>query len=264
MTVIRFGAGDAQRLDRQYASPVAFEQRRRTLAALALAPGETALDIGCGPGYLAVEMGRQVGPHGRIIAVDTAAPMLAIARARCADVPWVQFELADAARLPLRDASVDCAAAVQVYLFAADLAAVVAELARVLRPGGRAVVVDTDWDSVVWHSSSPERMQRFMEAWTRRYANARVARLFPAALRAAGLRIEEAAAIPIVELAAGDDTYSGSQLTEVARYVTAKSGIDATEATAWADDLLDFSAGGRYFFSLNRFIFTARKPAAAS
>lgn len=255
-----FDSAAAQRLDRQYAAPALVEQRRRTLEAMALQPGQTALDVGCGPGYLTLEMARQVGARGRVIAVDTSQPMLDIARARCAGLDQIEFHLADAAALPCPDASIDVAAAVQVYLFAPDLDVVVRDLARVLRPGGRAVVIDTDWDSVVWHSSDRDRMERLLAVWTQRYANARIPRLLPGALRRAGLKVEHAGAIPLVELDPGEVTYSGSQVTELARYVVSKGGIPAAEANAWEEDLRSLAKRGEYFFSLNRYIFVASKP----
>ena len=257
-TVFRDGA-NAQRVDRQYAAPSMVEQRRRTVETMALQLGQTALDIGCGPGYLTLEMARQVGAQGRVIAVDTSQPMLDIARARCAGLNQIEFHLADAAALPCPDASIDVAAAVQVYLFAPELEGVVRELTRVLRPGGRAVVIDTDWDSVVWHSSDRDRMERLLAIWMKRYVNARVARLLPGTLRRAGMKIEQADVIPLVELDPGENTYSGSQVTELARYVVTK-GVAAAEAKAWEEDLRSLADRGEYFFSLNRYVFVASKP----
>lgn len=253
-------SANAQRIDRQYAAPSLVEQRRRTLETLALQPGQTALDIGCGPGYLTLEMARQVGTRGRVIAVDTSQPMLDIARARCASLDQIEFHLADAAAVPCPDASVDIAAAVQVYLFASDLDVVIRDLARVLRPGGRAVVIDTDWDSVVWHSSDRDRMERLLAVWMQRYVNARVARFLPGSLRRAGLEIERVEVIPLVELDPGENTYSGSQATELARYVVSKGGVPAAEASAWEGDLRSLAKRGEYFFSLNRYVFLATKP----
>jgi len=258
--VASFDSTNAQRLDRQYAAPSMVEQRRRTLVAMELQLGQRALDIGCGPGYLTLDMARQVGTRGRAIGVDTSQPMLDIARARCAGLEQIEFRLADATALPFPDASFDVAAAVQVYLFAPDLDVVVRELARTLRPGGRAVIVDTDWDSVVWHSSDRDRMERLLAVWTRRYVNARLARLVPGALRRAGLNVVQADAIALVELEPGANSYSGSQCTELARYVVSNGGVPADEASAWEADLRSLAARGEYFFSLNRYVFVANKP----
>lgn len=255
-----FDSADAKRIDAQYAAPTLVEQRRRTIEALALSPGEIVLDIGCGPGYLTRDIAERVMPDGRAIGIDTSQPMLDVAAARCADRQNVEFRRGDATALEFADASIDVVAAVQVYLFVPDLARAFSELARVLKPGGRAVIVDTDWDSLVWHSSDPDRMNRFIEIWKRRYVNATVARLFPGCLCDAGLAIEYAGAIPIVELAPNDASYSGSQVSEVAKYVGSKGGLSPEEASSWAGDLRALASRGDYFFGLNRYLFVARKP----
>lgn len=258
---MRFDAQESARLDKQYATQTIVEQRRRTLEALALKPGEAALDVGCGPGYLTLEMALSVGATGHVDGIDLSPAMLEIARRRCADLPWVRLHEADAHRIPLADASMDATASVQVYLFARNLAPVLAELYRVLRPGGRAVIVDTDWDSVVWHSSDHARMERFLAVWKQRYTNARVARLFPGALRRAGFRIESATAIPIVELACDEGSYSASTLKGLPRFVSGRQGITQDDAQAWTQDQHELNVQGSYFFALNRFLFLARKPA---
>ncbi len=256
----KFDSADAKRIDKQYAAPAMVEQRRRTLEALRLQPGESILDIGCGPGYLTLELARQATHNGRVIGIDTSQPMLEVATARCEEFGNTSFHLADATSLPFEDASLDAVAVVQVYLFVPDLTRAFAELARVLKPGGRAVIVDTDWDSLVWHSSDAARMDHHIALWKKRYVDATVARRFPGLIGRAGLTIEHADAIPIVELSPDEATYSGSQLPEVTKYLAGKGGIDPAQAQAWETDLRALATQGDYFFALNRFVFVARKP----
>lgn len=254
-----FDAAEAQRIDKQYAAPTLVKQRRRTLEALRLAPGEQVLDIGCGPGYLTREMAAQVGATGRVVGIDTSQAMLDVAAARCRTHAGIELRHADATALPFPDAGFDAIAVVQVYLFVPDLDRALSELARVLKPGGRAVVVDTDWDSLVQHTSDPARMDRYLQIWKQRYVNATVARLFPGALRRAGLVVEHAGAIPIVELMPDEVSYSGSQLPEFTKFLGGK-GIPPDEAQAWEADIRELARRGEYFFALNRFLFVARKP----
>lgn len=261
MTAHHFDEDQARRVDRQYGIPVMAEQRRRTLEALAARAGEHILDIGCGPGYLTADLAGAVGSDGAVSAVDTSEAMLAIARRRCAAHANVTCADGNARKLPYPDAAFDAAVAVQVYLFVPELDAALAELHRVLRPGGRAIVMDTDWGSLVWRTSDDARMTRVLDAWIPRYSNGRIGRALPGALRRAGFIIETATAVPMVELSAGEDTYGGSQVQEFARYVAGRNGITDDEARAWKDDLLALAASGEYFFSLNRYLFVARRPA---
>ena len=73
--------------------------------------------------------------------------------------------MADATALPYPDRSFDAAVCVQVLEYVKDIGAALSELYRVLRPGGRTVIVDTDWDSLVWHASDPGLMHRVLRAW---------------------------------------------------------------------------------------------------
>ena len=80
----RFGAREVARLEIVYASPSISAQRARTRAVLDARPGERGLDVGCGPAFLACELGRDVGPTGRIVGIDESPEMLEAARARIA------------------------------------------------------------------------------------------------------------------------------------------------------------------------------------
>ena len=142
------------------------------------------LDIGSGPGFLAAEMAAEVGPDGRVHGVDPSESMLASARRRGAPV---EYGIGDALALPFPDEHFDVAVCTQVYEYVEDIAAALAEARRVLRTGGRLLVLDTDWDSIVWHSADRERMQRVLAAWNEHLADPYLPRRLPGLLRAAGL-----------------------------------------------------------------------------
>lgn len=105
--------------------------------------GGIALDVGSGPGAVTASLARAAGPDGLALGVDISEPMLA--RAVCAEAgPNVGFLRADAQRLPLRDQTIDAVVSIAVLQLIPDPAAALAEIARVLRPGGRlAVMVPT-------------------------------------------------------------------------------------------------------------------------
>lgn len=112
--------------------------RRRALAAVAVGPGDRVLDLACGTGDLAV-LARSRG--ARVVGADFAAQMLRRARQRGRGLRLVQ---ADAEALPLASGTLDvvvCGFALRNFV---GLAPVFAELARVLRPGGRFALLDVD------------------------------------------------------------------------------------------------------------------------
>ncbi len=256
----KFDDKAAKRLEAIYQTPDVVEQRRAVLRALALRPGERVLDIGAGPGLLLAEMAAAVRPAGRVEGIDTSASMVEMARARSAAMPWVGVREADATALPFADGAFDSATATQVYLYVRDLARALAELHRVLRPGGRALVLDTDWDSVVWHTTDRARMARVLAAWEEHFVDAHLASRLAPALRRAGFSIEQQTALPLLNAQYDEATYSAGMIKVIRAFVEGRNGITREEAGAWADELRARGADGTYFFSLNRYLFLAVKP----
>ena len=78
----KFDAANVARMERMYASAPIAEQRAKTRAALAARAGEQGLEVGCGIGFLACEIAREVTPRGRITGIDTSPDMIAAAQAR--------------------------------------------------------------------------------------------------------------------------------------------------------------------------------------
>src|SRR3954451_10091477 len=115
------------------------EWRQRAVDRAQVGPGSNALDICCGTGDLALELRRRIGPDGRVVGSDFSEPMLELARRKSGDESLpVEFGWAGALDLPYGDASFD---AVTIGFGArnlADLDKGLSEMARVLRPGGRA------------------------------------------------------------------------------------------------------------------------------
>jgi arsenite methyltransferase len=110
---------------------------------LSIPPGGTALDVGSGPGNVTASLADAAGPDGLALGVDISEPMLARA-VRNEAGPQVGFIKADAQRLPLRDNTIDAVTSTAVLQLVPDPAAALAEMARVLRPGGKlAIAVPT-------------------------------------------------------------------------------------------------------------------------
>jgi ubiquinone/menaquinone biosynthesis C-methylase UbiE len=116
-----------------------------TVARLSLAPGNTVLDLCCGAGGSAIPAACAVGPDGRVVGVDLAAPLLELARAKAGRdrLSNVEFHLGDATRTGYPSGSFDAVVCVFGVFFARDMPAFVAEMWRMVQPGGTLAI--TTW-----------------------------------------------------------------------------------------------------------------------
>ncbi len=243
-----------------YAAPDVVAQRRAVLEAIKLQPGERTLDIGCGPGFVAEEIARVAGPAGKVSAIDINEGAIALARVRCAGHSNVEFQSASAAALPYPDSSFDAVVATQVYEYVQNLNTALLELYRVLRPGGRTVIMDTDWRTAVWHSTDGDRMDRVLKAWDEHLVDPILPRTLAAKLRDVGFVIRKQSVFPFLNTEYNSDTYSHGLAKMICAFVPGRQGITKSEVMAWADDLRKLADSGAYFFSLNRYLFVAEKP----
>ena len=113
--------------------------RERAADLARLSPGDSALDVACGTGDLAIELKRRVGPTGRVVGSDFADGMLDLAREKSGDVEW---EWGNALDLKYDSGSFDAATVGFGARNFSDLGAGLREVARVVRPGGRVVVLE--------------------------------------------------------------------------------------------------------------------------
>lgn len=125
--------------------------------------GETVLDIGCGAGFDSLIAARQVGPSGRVIGIDMTPEMLEKARegARVLGLSNVSFHEGLAEDLPVESGSIDVVISNGVINLCPDKLAVMREVYRVLRPGGRFQIAD-----IVVHKELPQEAKDDIDLWS--------------------------------------------------------------------------------------------------
>jgi arsenite methyltransferase len=259
---LEFTEEAARRLEAQYMAQDMVAQRADTIAKLGLAAGERVLDIGCGPGFLCESIADEVGEAGAVIGIDVSADLIASCRRRNRR-SWLSYTVGDATQIAQPDASFDVVACTQVAEYVPDVDRVLTEACRILRPGGRAIFVATDWDAVLWHSDEPERMAQVLTSWESHCAHPHLPRSMCKRLRRAGLRVDGATVFPILNLDWSDSAYSKGLAGLIRHYVEGKHDVGAECLAQWYAEFARLSDSGSYFFSSSRYVFHASRPIAA-
>ena len=245
-------------LERVGEVPAVAEWKERSLALLEPRPGAVLVDVGCGTGDDALALAARVVPGGRVIGVDASAAMVEAARAR-ADAAGlaVEFRVGDVRRLDLPDAAVDGCRAERVLQHLDHPGAAIAEMARVLRPGGRLVVAEPDWGTLVVDPGAPDVVRAVAAAACRRMRSGAVGRALPRLLAEAGLQGVDVAARTLVlrDLKTAEGILD---LAGAAAAAVASGALAERAARGWADELRGADARGRLLVAMTAFMARGR------
>ena len=259
MGQLAFDEEGAARLEAIYRTRDVRRRRGLVLDALAPGPGDRVADVGCGPGFYVADVLDRVGAEGEVFAIDVSPAMLAMTTRRVEGRANARVLEGEATRIPLPDAAVDRALSVQVFEYVPDTAAGLAELHRVLRPGGHLVLWDIDWTTVTWHSTDQARMDRVLAAWDRHLTHPALPRRLGASLRAAGFGDVRSEGHVFSSTAMDPEEFGGSLPLLIADFVRRLDDVDGDEVEAWLADLRELDARGEYFFAFVQFCFTATR-----
>ncbi len=259
--VDRTGRGDAYAayLDDVRGLEAIGEWKERSFAALDPRPGAVLLDIGCGTGEDVRALVALVAPGGRAIGVDASEEMVAEARRRAAAAgeTAVDFLRSDAQAIDLPDDTVDGCRAERVLQHVESPAAVVAEMARVVRPGGTVVAAEPDWGTLVIDSPDSDTAALVAAAAGRRLRSGLVGRTLRRLLLDAGLADVSVAARTLVVT---DRERAGMlfDLPGAARLAVAEGRLAQGRAASWLDELGRAEAEGRLLVAMTAFMAVGR------
>lgn len=260
--MLHYDAKAVARLEKTYSSPQIRDQRRRLRSILSARQGEAGLDVGCGVAYLACELAKEVAPGGHIAAIDNSPEAAEASTARVAKeglAGLVDVRVGDATNLEYPDETFDFVVSAQVYCYVPNVARAVSEAARVLRKGGRLVILDSDWDMCVWESKDYSLTRRIIAARSAfQFAHAHLPRKLHRLIRAAGLTLAGAQSFSIIETRYDPNSFSVGIIESMCDGAS-KQGIAAEEIDRWGADLQSRTSEGEWFFCLSRFVFVATK-----
>ncbi|MFJ2414225.1 methyltransferase domain-containing protein [Streptomyces brevispora] len=178
--MLRAAAGDAGRA-----------YKRQLIDLLDIQVGQTALDMGCGPGTDLPALAERVGDSGTVIGVDRDQAMLTRARERTDGLHQVEIREGDVHDLPIEPGTVDRAKIDRVLMHVAEPADALAQLHHVTRPGARIGLAEPDWDTLIVDAEDLRTSRAFTRYTTEEVVrNATIGRSLARFAEQAGFRVE--------------------------------------------------------------------------
>jgi ubiquinone/menaquinone biosynthesis C-methylase UbiE len=247
-------------LDFQDLAPSIERLRVWALAAAEVRRGEVCLDLGSGTGVMTRRLAELIGPEGQALGIEPNDVLRAVAEQRGATAgSTAEFRAGLATEIPLPDASVDVVWCERVLQHVPDAAAAIVEIARVLRPGGRALLLDSDHESRVESDIDPAVARAMTQAFLGQMANATAARHLPRQAMAAGLVVDPDVGSSALVLS--EHELVSSQLHRLSAEQAVVEGLITREQ---ADEALRSQAEaarqGWAFSAVTVFGFVCRKP----
>jgi ubiquinone/menaquinone biosynthesis C-methylase UbiE len=241
---------------------------------LDLRPGEALLDVGCGRGAATAFVAGRVASVGRSIGVERHFDYLQNTGSFFSDSsavsPAPSGVCADARSLPFGDECFDAVLCVNVLEAIPDRGLTLAEMHRVLKPGGRILIAHDDYESVAYAGADRELTRRAVFAYANstfksyETSESQMGRQLWSLFTKAGFADAELRVLPLVntEYRVPLHGWLGTQFS--AEFVAKVSALTQTEIDEWRRQLAEASQRGDYFYCLNLFVCQGRKPAGTN
>lgn len=237
--------------------------KKKTFDEMHLFVGASVLEVGCGTGEDAIALTHLVGTTGKVTAIDRSQTMLKEAMASAKDLtPPIEFVPADAQQLPFADHSFDAARVDRTLQHIPNPAAVVVEMARVVRPGGWVVAMEPDWGTFIVNSNQRTVTRRLLDFWCDSFPAGWVGRHLRQYFEEAGLTNIQMfpETLVITEFDLADQVFD---LVRTA-HATVKAGlVSESEAAAWLQELQQFDRTRGFYSSFTGLIVSGQKKVAA-
>lgn len=236
--------------------------KHRSHELMRVSPGHTVLDLGCGVGLDTLALAERVGPSGHVYGIDRDEDMVAEANRRTRQAgleKCVSHQPGEATELPFPDGFFDSCRTERMLMHVKDASAVIAEMVRLLKPGGWLVLVEPDWGTLSIASENPELERRLARVRAEQYLrNGYIGRQLFGLLRQANLRELSVEVSPVWSNDLNQVRYL-TILDQVEAFALENSLAGGEEIDDWRTELQRAHGLGRFFASLGIMTVAGRK-----
>lgn len=246
-------------LDKVSAIEAVQAYKRRTYNLMKMKEGHAVLDIGCGAGDDVLKLAEMVGSSGRAVGIDNSETMIGVARQRseALDLP-VEFRVGDIYHLDEEDNIFDSCRADRIFQHLKDPQQALTEMIRVTRPGGRVVIFDVDWETLLIDAPDVAVTRKVANLICDDTANGWAGRQLFRYGKQAGLH--ELVVVPetaiIFEYALADHIL---QLSIAAETLQEAGELSASQVIDWVNALKHSDETGQFFCSVTSYTVCGRK-----
>jgi SAM-dependent methyltransferase len=245
-------------LDAARHAPSIAEAKQWSVERLHLVPGNRVLDVGCGTGDDVVTMASRLGQNGRAVGVDASLVMVAEAQRRHGHRPQVWFGAAEAERLPFGSAAFDACRVERTLQHLSHPDRAVAEMTRVLKPGGRVTALEPDWGTFVIEGADPEVSAHIMAPHVARHPHPHIGRGLRGLLTAQGFSDIEVAAGVVIHTDL-ESSMRAFFLSGAALRAVSDGRVSESDGEKWLADLQRADSEDRFFCAVTAFRVAGRK-----
>ncbi|NJN61052.1 MAG: methyltransferase domain-containing protein [Coleofasciculaceae cyanobacterium RL_1_1] len=239
--------------------------KQKTYDLIGAVPGVALLDIGCGTGDDAIALAQRVGATGYVVGLDRSEALIEEARRRITDDLAVIFAVGDSHNLPFSANSFDGCRVDRVFMHLDDPQRALSEAIRVTRPGGRILVRDPDWETLVIDCRDRDLSRRILNAhFDGAIRHSAIGRQLYRLFRQAGLdhvAVADTSTLVLTEFATADQLYG---LTDAAERAQAQWPELHDPIEAWLEELQQADRNGQFFSAVLGFTVVGCKPISLS
>lgn len=199
-----------------------------------------------------------MGHYGQAFGVDISPAMIEMAQKQIED-DRVSLLEQDAEKLEFEDGFFDAVSTTQALAYVGNYQQGLSEMVRVLKPGGRLVILDTDWDCICWNALDKSLMDEAIQGYIPHCKQPYLPRLLPKALENVGLKMKKVFAHPVINTQMAQTNFSTHMIDFVGKYLIDSGTFSEEKFMNWKEDLRKINEKGEYFFCLNRFVFVSEK-----